>query len=162
MCCASSSSARWVGFRPFWSRPTPGFAPGLGTATGDSRASRSGLGVQHYMNEQTILPAAVRAHTVEQTPPASRSSATAAPWPDLVVILDTETTLDRTQRLTFGSYHVWDGERLVEEGLFGADELSPAQWAVLEEYAARHTDANGHPLKLYRRRAILAEVFWRL
>ena len=55
------------------------------------------------------LPIAVRAFT-ERVKPAkpkgSRSWGSVRRWPRFVLIFDTETTTDTTQRLLFGSYRV--------------------------------------------------------
>ena len=65
-------------------------------------------------------------------------------WPRNVIVFDTETTTDKTQRLTFGSYRFcrWskDGTQLEcrEEGFFYADNLrktDPEGFALLQEYA---------------------------
>lgn len=65
-------------------------------------------------------------------------------WPRHVVVFDTETAIDRTQRLTFGSYRFcrWsrDGTRLDcrEEGFFYDDQLpktDPGGFAQLQDYA---------------------------
>jgi hypothetical protein len=54
------------------------------------------------------------------------------------VIWDTETRVDVTQRLLFGSYRfVEDGECLTEK-LFGADDLTTAERDVLTRYADTH------------------------
>jgi len=82
-------------------------------------------------------------------------------WSSHVLLVDTETTTDPTQRLLFGSYQ-WarwiDGELvLLEEGLFAADELperDPTGYAVLRDYAID----NG--LKFYSRRDFLHGPFW--
>lgn len=75
-------------------------------------------------------------------------SATMRPskWRRSVLIFDTETTIEPTQRLTFGSYRFgrWrcDGTLVItEEGLFHADTLAaadPEGFALLSEYAAIH------------------------
>ena len=93
------------------------------------------------------LPIAVRAFTRSKREardsPARRDAD--REWPRDVLILDTETTTETTQRLLFGSYRLceWDGLRLVcrEEGLLFADDLretDPEGFAGLEEYARTH------------------------
>src|SRR3954451_14045748 len=60
------------------------------------------------------------------------------PWPDTVLIFDTETTIDELQNLTFGTYRYarWTADKqlaCVEEGLLYADDLSetdPAGYAT--------------------------------
>jgi len=91
-------------------------------------------------------------------------------WPESVLIFDTETTTDWTQRLLFGSYR-WGhfdstgGFVCQEEGLFHADELADADVATLQAYVASHAPV--HPkrrqpeLVLQSRRAFVNSVFWR-
>jgi hypothetical protein len=92
------------------------------------------------------LPIAIRAYTERaEKPKAQRkgSQRQETSWPRHVIVFDTETTTDKTQRLTFGGYHVcrWseDGTQLecMEEGLFYADELpktDPEGFALLQDY----------------------------
>ncbi len=69
-----------------------------------------------------------------------------AKWWRSVLICDTETTIEPTQRLTFGSYRfgTWrrDGTLVItEEGLFHANTLAavdPEGFAFFSEYAAIH------------------------
>jgi hypothetical protein len=106
------------------------------------------------------LPIAVRAHAVPQPrrgrrsgKPASAASDTLVPplrtpskqnAPATLLVFDTETTTDSTQRLTFGCWRYYRGRPggrwdCVQEGLFHADDLQradPAGMAVLRRYAA--------------------------
>lgn len=124
---------------------------------------------------ESLLPIAVRAYTVrhDRKDPESPSPRPSwAGWPEYVLLLDTETTTDATQRLLFGSYRFsrWsEAGRLqgLEEGLFYADELpetDPKGFACLQEYARVHppevaagVDAR---LQLRSRAGFLREVFW--
>ncbi len=95
-------------------------------------------------------------------------------WRGPVLILDTETTTDPTQRLTFGSYRYgrWrtDGTlAILEEGLFHADELAGqdlAGYTVLQTIADT-VSADVWPdwesrrsLALRSRRDFLDHVLW--
>ena len=115
------------------------------------------------------LPIAVRAHTVR----IDASSTTRRrrkkietdwqrEWPELTLVLDCETTIDPSQRLTFGGYRVLDGEELIEEGLFVANDLSERDRATIEAYAHSHEqeNASGQPLVVRSREAFLREVFF--
>lgn len=92
----------------------------------------------------TDLRVALRAYT-ERTdkPPRKGSPHVHGGWPEEVLVLDTETTMDSAQRLKFGSYRHcrWTSSRtleLVHEGLFHADELAetdPDGYATLRGYA---------------------------
>jgi hypothetical protein len=66
-------------------------------------------------------------------------------------VFDCETTTDKSQRLTFGSYQVWAAGALHEEGLFYADDLPRRARRVLERYVERKRRAARHdavPLRL--------------
>jgi hypothetical protein len=115
----------------------------------------------------------VRAHTVvsekkrpERHPPTK--------WPDHMLVIDTETTVDTVQKLTFGAYRLYkqgpSGYECVEEGLFYADDLDGARLKVLERFVE---DPRNNPqldlkrfppamrLNLYSRSAFVERVFWR-
>lgn len=92
-------------------------------------------------------PIALRAYALpKKQKPASRAARKIESWPESVLLLDTETSTDPSQRLLFGTYRYarWATPttlRCVEEGLFYADELpteDPAGFAELECYARRH------------------------
>jgi hypothetical protein len=92
------------------------------------------------------LSIAVRAFTepVTEATDVRRKSATPAKQQRSkhVLVFDTETTTDASQRLTFGSYRCYrarNGLELRAEGLFYADDLGsfdPDGLAVLRAYAA--------------------------
>ena len=76
------------------------------------------------------LPIVVRAYTEREFKSKLKTPISGAPepkWPNSVLVFDTETTTDPTQRLLFGSYRYyrWKAGLLecVEEGVFYADEL---------------------------------------
>ncbi|MDQ3692160.1 MAG: hypothetical protein M3464_00835 [Chloroflexota bacterium] len=141
-----------------------------------------------------LLPVAVRAWT-EPAEPATRSRRKRrkrAPrpaaagstgtrrepvgdrWRGCVLILDTETTTDPTQRLTFGVYRYGRWRRdgtlaILEEGIFHDDALperDPAGYATLRAGAAEHRadvapgrDAR-QTMRLLPRRDFLDAVLW--
>ncbi|MBX7135063.1 MAG: hypothetical protein K1X67_20550, partial [Fimbriimonadaceae bacterium] len=111
-----------------------------------------------------LLPVAVRAWAPPDgwTPRAARPVIPALPR--LTLVLDTETTIDATQRLTFGVWRVLDDGVTIDEGLFHGDDLPEADLAILQEYAARQQadTQRPEPLRLLSRRAFLCEVFWQL
>jgi hypothetical protein len=93
-------------------------------------------------------------------------------WPKFALIFDTETTLDPTQRLTFGCYRRCEliaGEyRCIEEGLFHADELAPSDRKTLQKYVGNLKnvpDVRRFPpqlkLKLMSRTNFVNQVFFR-
>jgi len=115
----------------------------------------------------------VRAHTVV---PENRRKERPEPakWSQEVLIIDTETTLDATQKLNFGVYRRCklgsDGYECIEEGLFYADGLNKTQRSTLEKYVADRKnvptlDVKIFPppmrLNLYSRSAFVKCVFWK-
>ena len=94
--------------------------------------------------------------------------------PKFALVIDTETTIDATQALNFGSYRfiaLHDGKNrpgaCLEEGILYADDLPqryPDGFAVLQRYASdskADTDVRyPRPLRLYSRREF-AKVFYR-
>ena len=57
--------------------------------------------------------------------------------PDAMLVFDTETRTDRTQRLTFGSYRFIVDGKLVKENLFYGDDLPVNDRRILERYVTR-------------------------
>jgi len=55
-----------------------------------------------------------------------------------MLVFDTETRTDPTQRLTFGSYRFFVNGECLEEGLLYADELPAKEREILERYVATH------------------------
>ena len=123
---------------------------------------------------------AVRAYMAPVVPRklrARRERSRAEGWPELVLLIDTETSIDAAQRLRFGSYRLcrWvrDGSgywRLVciEEGLFYGDELPekcPQDFRALGAYArnafADTPDLSASRLPVYSRRDFVEKVLWR-
>ena len=58
--------------------------------------------------------------------------------PETMLVFDTETTTDATQRLLFGSYRFIDRGRCAEEGLFYPEDLNPQEFGTLQEYVQSH------------------------
>jgi hypothetical protein len=63
-------------------------------------------------------------------------------WPLYALIIDCETTIDERQALNFGWYRFCrlegQGYVCVEEGIFGANELTAEEAAVLHAFASAH------------------------
>lgn len=117
------------------------------------------------------LPLAVRAYTPRERQIRTRRDSERSPvWPETLLVLDTETTIDETQRLTFGSYRYYrmtgEGQlACVEEGLFHAPALPEGDLATLREYtAAHHADVAGavdRTLNVCSLDEFLERVLWR-
>ena len=68
-----------------------------------------------------------------------------------MLVFDTETRIDASQRLTFGSYRFLVNDQLREEGLFYADDLPSKDRKTLEQYVAAHKKRGSRLLLLTRR-----------
>ncbi|WP_433973937.1 hypothetical protein [Tunturiibacter lichenicola] len=77
-----------------------------------------------------------------------------------MLVFDTETRIDATQRLTFGSYRfILDGE-CQEEGLFFPNDLPDQDRKVLERYARDHpAEATNTDLKLLTLQQFLSKFY---
>jgi len=85
-----------------------------------------------------VLELAVRVYPIiAKSEPRSESP---KKWrgPDAMVVLDTETRTDETQRLTFGCYRFFQDGQFSREYLIYADDLPEQDRAVLEQYVASH------------------------
>ncbi len=115
----------------------------------------------------------VRAHTVTSTKPKGTRNQ-GPKWPKRVLVFDTECTLDTAQKLTIGAYRVCEltkaGYRCVDEGIFGADDLSSEHRKIIESYIAdpRHVpqiEFRTFPPRLqlsaYTRSEFVERVFWK-
>jgi hypothetical protein len=75
-----------------------------------------------------------------------------------MLVFDTETRTDASQRLTFGSYRFLVNDQLREEGLFYADDLPSKDRETLEQYVAAHKK-RGIRLLLLSRREFLKKFY---
>src|SRR3990172_6604931 len=120
------------------------------------------------MSAPSHLPLAVRAHTVpvkkrgEERKKLRRPPAI-TPTPKLTLVIDCETRIDLGQSLTFGSYRVYGGTGLIDEGIFYADDLPEADRETLRNYcrSQRQGEATeAEPLRLLTRTRFLNDVFY--
>jgi hypothetical protein len=83
------------------------------------------------------VPLAIRVYPepLSEKPGGSRKG-----WhrPESMLVFDTETTTDPSQRLLFGCYRFIDQGECREEGLFYADDLSTEQLEILQAYVRDH------------------------
>src|SRR6266446_2313451 len=86
------------------------------------------------------LPIAVRVY------PQPESLAKHWHCPEAMLVFDTETKIDETQNLTFGSYRLVVSGRCVKEGIFYADDLPAKHRRVLEKYVMVHAAEKLHLL----------------
>jgi len=117
------------------------------------------------MARDSFLRIAVRAYPL----PAGKAPHKPSRWQQrysAMLVLDTETRIDQTQALTFGSYRFIDQGACVEEGLIVGDDLSDQERAVLADYASTHRAdvARGEStrLRIRSRREFLDRVFFPL
>ena len=78
----------------------------------------------------------------------------------IVVVFDTETLADPSQRLRFGAYQVREHGALRERGLFYADDLDAADMATLRSAFAAERDVEGEPLFLRPVAEFIDKVFF--
>ncbi|MGB6821173.1 MAG: hypothetical protein WBE21_03760 [Candidatus Acidiferrales bacterium] len=92
--------------------------------------------------EPFALPVAVRVYPQPQNTKSEHHHAR-KPWrhPDAMLVFDTESRTDPTQRLTFGSYRFIVSGQCSEEGLIYADDLPSEDVAVLQKYVETHEAA---------------------
>src|SRR5580698_213694 len=88
-------------------------------------------------------------------------------WPEQALVFDTETRITTDQSLTFGVYRLCDlvrGEyKLVQEGIFYADDLPGKERGVLETYqqtAIQDIPSFPPQFPLYSRSEFMRRVFW--
>lgn len=90
--------------------------------------------------EPASLPIAVRVFpSLDATERNSRSGKQRR-VPGAMLVFDTETRIDATQRLTFGSFRFIQDAQCLEEGMFYADDLPAKDRHILERYAATHNE----------------------
>jgi len=89
--------------------------------------------------EPALLPLAVRAYPEPQIAKQEHRYPR-KPWrrPNAMFVFDTESRVDATQRLTFGSYRFIVNGHCREEGLFYANDLPAADLGVLKKYVETH------------------------
>ena len=85
----------------------------------------------------TVIPVAIRIYPEPPKDARGRNN-TKADRPDTMIVFDTETTTDPTQRLLFGCYRFLENGICTKEGLFHAADLSADQLKTLRQYAARN------------------------
>jgi hypothetical protein len=106
------------------------------------------------------LPIAIRIYPVPETakPPKAPRKWTR---PGALLVLDTETRIDASQRLTFGSYRFFIDRDCIEERIFFADDLPNDEYQIIEQYVRTHnTNANSTPkLKVLKRKEFLNKIY---
>ncbi len=109
--------------------------------------------------ELKTLPVAIRVYP-EPEARAKKERRTKSPkhWrcPEAMLVFDTETRIDETQALTFGSYRCIISGRCVKEGIFYADDLPEEDRRVLEQYVAGRRSEKLH---LLTRSQFVDEIF---
>jgi DNA polymerase type B, organellar and viral len=106
------------------------------------------------------IPVAVRVYPEPPKDARARGQAKAV-RPDPMIVFDTETTTDPTQRLLFGCYRFLDNGVCTEEGLFYAPDLSSDQLKILRQYANRRLAGSEDrgPIKLIPLNDFLDRLF---
>lgn len=89
-------------------------------------------------NDADPLPIAVRVYPSPIVKDKEDRKPAAGKRPNAMFVFDTETRVDATQRLTFGSYRFVVAGHCMEEGIFYAEDLSPDERGLIEEYVSSH------------------------
>jgi hypothetical protein len=117
------------------------------------------------MSYKTHLPIAVRIYpephdsTPNQAQQAERSRRNQQ-RPSAMLVFDTETRVDATQRLTFGSYRFLRDGECQEEGLFYADDLTESERTLLDRYSKDHeADAIDSKLRFLTLKEFLSRFY---
>jgi hypothetical protein len=76
------------------------------------------------------------------------------PFGERVLVFDTETTTDWTQRLLYGFFRIYVASELQQEGIFTADDLSDAQLDVVQRFG------RDHGIPVYTREHFVDEIFY--
>src|SRR5712692_10014754 len=112
----------------------------------------------------SMLPTAIRVYSEEVV--SSNEEVREGPYeiaarPEAMLILDTETTVDTAERLTFGSYRFIVEGVCQEEALFYADDLPTKDIRPLKDYVASHkaATADSRQLLLLSRHKFLKKFF---
>jgi hypothetical protein len=117
------------------------------------------------MSQITSLPLSVRAYPELPNPTLENARSNAhsrKTWirPAAMLVFDTETRVDATQRLTFGSYRFFTDGQCQEEGLFFGTDLPNQGRDVLARYAAEHSaEAANTELKLLTLQQFLSRFY---
>ena len=85
------------------------------------------------MHEIRSLPIAVRVFPYRHDAEADIRSGKTWRLPEGMLVFDTETRVDATQKLTFGSYRFIVAGQCLEEGVFYGDDLPKADIRRLKE-----------------------------
>ena len=108
-----------------------------------------------------LLPVAVRVYPQPEVAEKRKRSRKTKQCPDAMLVLDTETRVDATQRLTFGSARLIFSGHCHAEYLFYGDDLPEKDRKVLERYAATHSSdtVDERALVLWTRSEFLNELY---
>lgn len=77
-----------------------------------------------------------------------------AAFGERVLVFDTETTTDFTQRLLFGFFRLYSSHELEVEGVIVAEDLNSTDLLAVRAFASEHT------LELYTRQRFVDEIFF--
>jgi len=85
------------------------------------------------------------------------------PLPEEMIVFDTETRTDATQRLLFGSYRALVRGQCIQEGLFYSEDLSSKERGILRRYVRNHKPdvvrGGTRDLRLLTLREFVKELF---
>lgn len=91
------------------------------------------------MSKQRAIPVQIAVRPYPAHPPEEpRKRGKRIVRPKAMLVFDTETRTDKTQRLMFGCYRYIERGRLLEEGIFYAADLTAEELATLKQDVAEH------------------------
>jgi len=100
--------------------------------------------------EGASLPVALRVYPEPERIAGRARSTKHWKLPEAMLVFDTETRVDATQRLIFGSYRFIVNGECLDENLFCADDLPREDRRLLEQYAATHAQTVGESRRKLR------------
>jgi hypothetical protein len=131
------------------SRSIPEGAPGSALVGEDSRSSSPLIKVH-----DTAVRAWVEPKQPRRSPPQRELPWRAIRFDERVLVFDTETTTDFTQRLLFGVFRNYEHGELLEEALFLGDNISDSEKATARAYAS------ARELTVYTRTEFVEKIFY--
>jgi DNA polymerase family B len=114
------------------------------------------------MSQDQVISVPIGIRVYPDPPDRERRPRSDKRWqrPTAMLVFDTETRIDASQRLMFGSYRFIETGVCLEEGLFYADDLPSKDQKILERFVANHkAEATNDKLQLLARKQFLNRFY---